>query len=519
MIGDNPSIGAKRPGVSWRHASAGALSGCATRFVTQPFDVIKIRFQLQLEPIHRKSTTSKYRSIGQTVRTIAAEEGLSGLWKAHLCAQLLSCVYGMIQFSTFELYTQLVNRSSLVTTTGANDPQRQPFLSTHQPLVHFCCGSLAGLSATLVAHPIDVIRTRIIAQSEPKTYTSTPNAFKTIVRTEGYRALFRGLVPTLIQIAPLTGIQFTVYNKSQRLWDTYVGPMQLSEEHRRSDKMQRFLFFEKTFICGGVAGLTAKLTVYPMDLIKKRLQVEGFQKARQGFGAVATYNGFIDCVLKIMRQENVFAFYKGLSPSLMKAAVTTALNFSLYENKESPKPRSPRKSKPRAKRDGKDIVPKDNWNQFEISGKVKESVLKFKIPEEFQTVDDCLKAQKLIKKEQLGSGAFAHVYRVIDIETKDEKAVKSFKLDDRLSPKETIDNFMTELMVMTVLDKHPNIVQIYGSFIIIDSLKKQRKCYIIMELANGGTVLDSMIASMGPNGPVYQPLGEDKAKDYFSQIF
>lgn len=323
MIGYNP-LDKGHNGVNWRHVGAGAVSGCFTRFLCQPFDVIKIRFQLQLEPINRKSMVSKYRSIPQTVRTIVAEEGLTALWKAHLCAQLLSCVYGMIQFSSFELYTQMV------TSPGISGKQRD-FAVKHQHLVHFLCGSMSGFSATLVAHPFDVIRTRIIAQSEPRTYTSTMNAYSTIVRVEGYRGLFRGLLPTLMQIAPFTGIQFTVYNLTNNLWDRYEERHQNLFQNQ-SNKMKNIMYFEKTFLCGAMSGLAAKFMVYPLDLIKKRLQVEGFQASRKGFGAIDSYKGTVDCVFKIMRRENFLAFYKGLSPSLMKAAVTTALNFSVYEN-------------------------------------------------------------------------------------------------------------------------------------------------------------------------------------------
>ena len=317
MIGYDPSN--KRSGVSWRHVGAGAVSGVFTRFLCQPFDVIKIRFQLQIEPINTKSMVSKYRSMPQCVRTIVMEEGFTALWKGHLCAQLLSCVYGMIQFSSFELYTQIVNNSQLMKNTGHK----------HQPLVHLLCGSMSGVSATLVIHPLDVIRTRIIAQSEPKTYSSTPEAFRKIFRSEGIRGLFRGLMPTILQIAPYTGIQFTVYNISINFWERNL---ESNSSPNQSNNMRNLLFFEKTLLCGAVSGLSAKLAVYPLDLIKKRLQVEGFQSSRKGFGAVSSYNGTIDCVVKTLRQENVFAFYKGLTPSLMKAAVVTALNFSIYEN-------------------------------------------------------------------------------------------------------------------------------------------------------------------------------------------
>jgi solute carrier family 25 thiamine pyrophosphate transporter 19 len=49
MIGYNSEKA--NSGVNWVHIISGACSGCATRFITQPFDVIKIRFQLQIEPI------------------------------------------------------------------------------------------------------------------------------------------------------------------------------------------------------------------------------------------------------------------------------------------------------------------------------------------------------------------------------------------------------------------------------------------------------------------------------------
>jgi len=321
MIGYNPD---KSNGLSvnWRHVIAGAASGCSTRFICQPFDVIKIRFQLQIEPISKTSQISKYKSVPQSVKRIVTEEGVTALWKGHIAAQMLSVVYGMVQFSSFEFYTQSVWNSFLF-----NDEKRRERALHYQPVIHFVCGAMSGFSATLMAHPFDVIRTRLISQSEPKTYTSTSNAFKLIVRIEGYKALFRGLVPTVVQIAPFTGMQFAVYNICNKMWlKMFVKNSKNSESNNKFD-----IHLQRSLCCGAVAGFSAKLLVYPFDLIKKRLQVEGFQHARRQFGAVRTYNGTIDCATKVWKEETFLAFYKGLSPSLMKAAITTALNFSFYE--------------------------------------------------------------------------------------------------------------------------------------------------------------------------------------------
>ena len=56
-------------------AIAGAISGAVARFVVGPLDVMKIRFQVQLEPIHNAGV-SKYRSMAQAFATIIKEEGI-----------------------------------------------------------------------------------------------------------------------------------------------------------------------------------------------------------------------------------------------------------------------------------------------------------------------------------------------------------------------------------------------------------------------------------------------------------
>jgi solute carrier family 25 (mitochondrial thiamine pyrophosphate transporter), member 19 len=65
-------------------AAAGALAGCISRFVVGPLDVIKIRFQVQLEPIKAHPdapkasyfSQSKYTSFRQAFLTIVKEEGI-----------------------------------------------------------------------------------------------------------------------------------------------------------------------------------------------------------------------------------------------------------------------------------------------------------------------------------------------------------------------------------------------------------------------------------------------------------
>eukprot|EP00061_Rhincodon_typus_P011836 g37146.t1 len=46
---------------------------------------------------------------------------------------------------------------------------------------------------------------------------------------------------------------------------------------------------------------------------------------------VQTYNGFLDCAYQVARTEGLRGFFKGLSPSMLKAAISTGFSFFWYE--------------------------------------------------------------------------------------------------------------------------------------------------------------------------------------------
>ncbi len=58
-------------------------------------------------------------------------------------------------------------------------------------------------------------------------------------------------------------------------------------------------------MCGSAAGLAAKLTVYPLDMTKKRLQIQGFQYGRTGFGQTHSYTGYVNDVREKNRKKRL----------------------------------------------------------------------------------------------------------------------------------------------------------------------------------------------------------------------
>lgn len=286
-------------------AVAGSLSGLVTRALISPLDVIKIRFQLQIERLSHSDPGAKYHGIVQATRRIWQDEGPRAFWKGHVPAQLLSIGYGAVQFLSFELLTELVHRAT------AHDAREFS--------VHFVCGGLSACMATLAVHPVDVLRTRFAAQGEPKVYKTLRDAVVTMHRTEGPLAFYKGLTPTLIAIFPYAGFQFSCYSalKSASEWVTPANGKQ--NENLRN------------LLCGCGAGVISKTLTYPLDLFKKRLQVGGFERARASFGQVRCYRGLLDCTRQVLREEGAPGCFKGLSPSLLKAALSTGLVFFWYE--------------------------------------------------------------------------------------------------------------------------------------------------------------------------------------------
>nr|XP_033335037.1 mitochondrial thiamine pyrophosphate carrier-like isoform X1 [Megalopta genalis] len=288
------------------HALAGAISSFLTRFICQPLDVVKIRFQLQVEPIENK-LVSKYHSIAQTFFLIFKEEGICALWKGHVPAQFLSITYGASQFQAYHILMK----------ASENFPQCENWKFSTK----FIAGAGAGCVATITSFPFDTIRTRFVAQSSNyPVYKGIKHSLSCILQQESPRTFFKGLFPTLLQIVPHSGLQFAFYGF-------------FTDLYRRcsNETSNKNISFYNSMISGSMAGLLAKTAVYPLDLSRKRLQIQGFQHARRDFGSSFYCTGFLDCLRQTVKVEGLRGLFKGLAPSQLKAAATAALHFTTYE--------------------------------------------------------------------------------------------------------------------------------------------------------------------------------------------
>lgn len=253
--------------------AAGAFSGLFVRCVIAPVDIIKIRLQLQITP-------SQYKSITRTIYDLYKNEGIAAFWKGNVPASLMYLAYGGSQFYTFTVLSNAISYSGKYTS-----------------LVNTGIGMCSGCVAMMVTYPLDLVRTRLASNSKHE-FQSMTKTFSHIYHTNSFKGLFVGSYLSLCYVSLTTGISFGIYSKINNFND-YVN-------------------IDIKNIAGVSAGFLSKTIVYPLDLIKRRLQMNYSRTFMESF----TY---------IIKNQGFFSLYRGLLPALLKSAPATGMSYFFYE--------------------------------------------------------------------------------------------------------------------------------------------------------------------------------------------
>jgi len=184
---------------------AGALSELSSSLVFVPFDVVKSRLQLGANPSRATgglvAATTNYASLPAALAGIYREAGVRGLTAGWGAGLLLDSTFSGTQFLLYELAKRTVRRAR----------RRDP-----TPAETLACGCLAGGLAAAVTNPLDVVASRLQCQDAARRYGIN---FATVLGAtirEGPVALWRGSLPRVMQIAPLSALSFTVYEGMRR---------------------------------------------------------------------------------------------------------------------------------------------------------------------------------------------------------------------------------------------------------------------------------------------------------------
>eukprot|EP00747_Dinoflagellata_sp_TGD_P209477 gnl/TRDRNA2_/TRDRNA2_82871_c0_seq2.p1 gnl/TRDRNA2_/TRDRNA2_82871_c0~~gnl/TRDRNA2_/TRDRNA2_82871_c0_seq2.p1 ORF type:complete len:289 (+),score=25.87 gnl/TRDRNA2_/TRDRNA2_82871_c0_seq2:36-869(+) len=165
------------------------------------------------------------------------------------------------------------------------------------------------MAGVAVGHPLEVVKTRMQAAESPFRSLSPYQVFRTTVRNEGWRALFRGLFPPLVAITFYQSTLFASYEWSLAILKGTVAA---------SDSIARTT-------AGLIAGACAVTVAMPLDSLKVRLQLER-----------DTMTGPIRDTVRhariAVREQGVVSLYRGISANLARDVPTNAIYFVAYAN-------------------------------------------------------------------------------------------------------------------------------------------------------------------------------------------
>ncbi|KAH9822233.1 mitochondrial carrier domain-containing protein [Melampsora americana] len=273
------------------HLIAGGTAGFAEACVCHPLDTIKVRMQLS------RSKQGRGRGFIKTGVMIAQKESFAGLYKG-LGAVISGIVPKMsIRFASFEAYKGwLADKQTGKVSSSAI----------------FLSGLGAGTTeAVAIVCPMEVVKIRLQAQmhsmSDPldiPKYRNAGHALYLILKEEGPRTLYRGVALTALRQATNQAANFTAYTELKALCQRI--PTQ-------------------TMALGLISGAVGPFTNAPIDTIKTRIQKSTATQGETAWTRLKVVSS------EMFVQEGPKAFYKGITPRVMRVAPGQAVVFTVYE--------------------------------------------------------------------------------------------------------------------------------------------------------------------------------------------
>uniref|UniRef100_A0AAV1VM50 Uncharacterized protein n=1 Tax=Peronospora matthiolae TaxID=2874970 RepID=A0AAV1VM50_9STRA len=185
----------------------------------------------------------------------------------------------------------------------------------------FLAGGVASATAELLTLPIDITKVRLQTQSSgPITgtksvvqYNGMVHAAQTMIRHEGFGALWNGAMPALLRQVSYTSICMALYEPLRNVFGANAADSSGNGEVPYVNK----------FLAGGCAGAIGISLANPVDVIKVRMQA-----SRSG----RMYHGITDAFRTIYQREGLRGFLRGMPPNIQRGFIVNAAELSTYDH-------------------------------------------------------------------------------------------------------------------------------------------------------------------------------------------
>ncbi|KAG4416180.1 hypothetical protein IFR04_010699 [Cadophora malorum] len=304
---------------------AGYISGAAGILIGNPLDLIKVR--LQASPSQPAPSVSTFPTrTSPTVPYTTPFTSASSLIRGATAPILGYGALNALLFVTYNRTSSLLNSQNPL---GATAPASL--------WTTWIAGAIGGLATWVVSTPTELVKCRAQISNSAATASSW-GITRDILRREGVRGLYFGGVVTALRDSVGYGFYFWSYEITTRLMEKKMR--ERGGEVVRGDGLGEAA---KVLLCGGLAGVVTWASIFPLDVIKTRVQTQQYQQlplptAAEGAPLLAAESqavprkvGAIEIARNAYRTEGAGVFFRGLGVCSFRAFIVNAAQWAVYE--------------------------------------------------------------------------------------------------------------------------------------------------------------------------------------------
>ncbi|KAF1814312.1 calcium dependent mitochondrial carrier protein-like protein [Eremomyces bilateralis CBS 781.70] len=302
---------------------AGGIAGIVSRTSTAPLDRLKVYLiaKTTVSPTIeaaksgslRATLRNAWRPLAEASKELWAAGGIRSLFAGNGINVVKIMPESAIKFGAYE-----ATKRTLARLQGLHDPTQLGSGS------QFTAGGIAGMVSQFAIYPLDTLKFRMQCETVAGGLRGNKLIFATAKKMwvqNGFRAFYRGLPMGLGGMFPYAAIDLGTFEYLKR---RIIARNARVYKCCRTDKAAQPGPFS-TALIGGVSGASGASIVYPLNVLRTRLQSQGTVLHPR------TYKGIVDVTRQTIEGEGLRGLYRGLAPNLFKVVPAVSITYVVYE--------------------------------------------------------------------------------------------------------------------------------------------------------------------------------------------